>query len=91
VALLLDAAPRTLPSRGKPRAGVAYRSDRSPSRAAVDEGNRTLDDVLSGAWEGLSAAAPVTCPVCAGELTPRWSAGAGVVGGRCGDCGTELR
>ena len=91
MALLLDAGPRTLPSRGAPRAGVAYRSDRSPDRAAVDERNRTLDDVLSGAWEGLSAAAPVACPVCAGELTPRWSAGAGVVGGRCRDCGSELR
>ena len=92
MALLLDASPRTLPSRGAPRAGVAYRSDRSPDRAAVDERNRTLDDVLSGAWEGLSAAAaPVACPVCAGELAPRWSAGAGVVGGRCRDCGSELR
>jgi hypothetical protein len=51
----------------------------------------TLDDVLSTAWEGLSAAAPVTaCPVCDGDLQPRWSAGAGVVGGRCRDCGSEL-
>ena len=57
----------------------------------MDERNRTLDDVLSGAWEGLSAAATVSCPVCPGELAPRWSAGAGVVGGRCRDCGTELR
>jgi len=51
----------------------------------------TLDDLLSGAWEGLTAAASSTaCPVCAGELAPRWSAGAGVVGGRCRDCGSEL-
>jgi hypothetical protein len=51
----------------------------------------TLDDVLSGAWEGLSAAASATaCPVCHGALVPRWSAGAGVVGGRCRDCGSEL-
>jgi hypothetical protein len=55
-------------------------------------GEATLDDVLSGAWEGLSsAAAPATaCPVCAGALAPRWSAGSGVVGGRCADCGSEL-
>jgi hypothetical protein len=51
----------------------------------------TLDDVLSGAWEGLTADASFTaCPVCGGELAPRWSAGAGVVGGRCRGCGSEL-
>jgi hypothetical protein len=56
-----------------------------------ERGEATLDDVLSGAWEGLSAATSSTaCPVCHGELAPRWSAGAGVVGGRCRDCGSEL-
>ncbi len=56
-----------------------------------ERGEATLDDELSGAWEGLSAAASFTaCPVCQGELAPRWSAGAGVVGGRCRDCGSEL-
>jgi hypothetical protein len=56
-----------------------------------DGGGATLDDLLSGAWEGLSAAASSTaCPVCQGALEPRWSAGAGVVGGRCRDCGSEL-
>jgi hypothetical protein len=56
-----------------------------------DDAGATLDDLLSGAWDGLTAA-PVssTCPVCQGELEPRWSAGAGVVGGRCRDCGSEL-
>ena len=53
-------------------------------------GGPTLDDVLSGAWEGLAAASAATCPVCEGEMVPRWSAGAGVVGGRCRDCGSEL-
>jgi hypothetical protein len=55
-----------------------------------EDGGPTLDEVLSGAWEGLSAASPTSCPVCHGELVPRWSAGAGVVGGRCRDCGTEV-
>jgi hypothetical protein len=56
-----------------------------------ERGEATLDDVLSGAWEGLSAVASSTaCPVCQGEFAPRWSAGAGVVGGRCRDCGSEL-
>ncbi len=56
-----------------------------------ERGEATLDDVLSTAWDGLSAAgSSVACPVCSGELQPRWSAGAGVVGGRCRDCGSEL-
>ena len=56
-----------------------------------ERGEATLDDVLSTAWEGLSAAPSSTaCPVCGGDLQPRWSAGAGIVGGRCRDCGTEL-
>jgi hypothetical protein len=56
-----------------------------------DDGGATLDDLLSGAWEGLTAAASSTaCPVCQGELEPRCSAGAGIVGGRCRDCGSEL-
>jgi hypothetical protein len=56
-----------------------------------ERGEATLDDVVSGAWEGLSAATSSTaCPVCGGDLQPRWSAGAGVVGGRCRDCGSEL-
>jgi hypothetical protein len=50
----------------------------------------TLDDLLSGAWEGLTAPSSTACPVCSGELAPRWSAGAGVVGGRCRHCGSEL-
>lgn len=52
---------------------------------------RSLDDLLSETWEGLSIGdAPAACPVCDGELVRRWSAGAGVVGGRCRDCGSEL-
>jgi hypothetical protein len=51
---------------------------------------RTLDDVIAGAWETLRGGAATTCPVCGGELAPRYSAGAGVVGGRCGGCGSTL-
>ncbi len=50
----------------------------------------TLDDVISRAWEVLRADVPAACPVCGGELIPRASAGAGIVGGRCESCGTSL-
>ena len=50
-------------------------------------GGATLDDLLVGAWEGLSARRPVTCPVCAGPMAPR----AAAAGGACGDCGSQLR
>ncbi len=48
----------------------------------------TLDEVLAGAWTAVSAGATADCPICRGEVRPRWSAGAGAVGGRCRDCGT---
>ncbi len=50
----------------------------------------TLDEVLGSAWTAVSAGTATDCPVCRGELRPRWSAGAGAVGGRCRDCGTRL-
>ena len=58
-------------------------------RAARDAGP-TLDDVVSRAWEVLRVELPAACPVCGGELAPRASAGAGVVGGRCQSCGSTL-
>jgi hypothetical protein len=62
----------------------------TPARGQADESRQTLDDLLSDAWSGLLGAAAAACPVCHGEMAPRWSAGAGVVGGRCRDCGSEL-
>ena len=56
---------------------------------AHDDGP-TLDDVISRAWEVLRADVPAACPACGGELVPRVSAGAGIVGGRCESCGTSL-
>jgi tRNA(Ile2) C34 agmatinyltransferase TiaS len=50
----------------------------------------TLDAVLVEAWNDVTAGAAAECPVCAGRMQPRWSAGAGVVGGRCEDCGATL-
>jgi tRNA(Ile2) C34 agmatinyltransferase TiaS len=54
------------------------------------QGVPTLDEVLIEAWNDVTAGATAECPVCAGRMQPRWTAGAGVVGGRCEDCGTTL-
>ena len=61
------------------------RDDDVPGR-----GGPTLDDLVSGAWEGLLAAHTAPCPVCAGTLAPRYGAGPGPVGARCTSCGSEL-
>jgi hypothetical protein len=59
-------------------------------RRLDDPGGPTLDDVISRAWEVLRADVPAACPACGGELLPRESAGAGIVGGRCDSCGATL-
>ena len=50
----------------------------------------SLADVVGDVWSTVAAGASAECPVCTGVMHPRWSAGAGVVGGRCEDCGTTL-
>lgn len=50
----------------------------------------TLGAVLVEAWNDVTAGSAAECPICAGRMAPRWSAGAGVVGGRCEDCGATL-
>lgn len=57
-------------------------------------GEPTLDELIVGAWEGLTAQAAVTCPLCGeGELQPVYADAGGAsppVGGRCTTCGTTL-
>jgi hypothetical protein len=51
----------------------------------------TLDEAISGLWGDLLAGETATCPACgAPAMQPRHSAGAGVVGGRCGACDATL-
>jgi hypothetical protein len=54
------------------------------------DGEPTLDERIAGAWAQLAKGRPAECPLCGGAVHPRWSAGAGVVGGRCESCGSEL-
>jgi hypothetical protein len=50
----------------------------------------TLEALIAGRFSDLVVGATTECPLCEGPMVPRWSAGAGVVGGRCSDCGTTL-
>ena len=72
-----------------PRAG-AETADLDATTARAHRQGPTLEDLVAGAWEGLLAGAPAACPVCETTLSPRYSAGAGIVGGRCGGCGSTL-
>jgi len=81
------AAPSTV-SAGPP-AAAAVAPDTSTTARAHRQGP-TLDDLVVGVWEGLLAGAPADCPACGTVMGPRHSAGAGVVGGRCGGCGSTL-
>ena len=84
----LERAPRLFPdSVPAPQAPAPRAAE--PATAAEPHG-ATLDDLLTGTWARLTSGVATTCPVCAGELAPRWSAGSGIVGGRCTDCGSEL-
>jgi hypothetical protein len=53
-------------------------------------GGPTLDDLVVGVWEGLSAHRAVACPACGEAMTPRYGAGPAPVGGRCRSCGTTI-
>ena len=64
--------------------------ERPPMLCPVPREGRTLEDLLSGAWEDLSAHRTATCPVCAGAMEPRYGSGPSAVGGRCRDCRTDL-
>jgi hypothetical protein len=54
------------------------------------DGEPTLEERIAGAWAQLARGRVAECPLCGGALRPRWSAGAGVVGGRCESCVSEL-
>ena len=84
-ALAVSGAPP--PRRERPALRAAARR---PSLLGPAGGAATLEDLIAGAWDGLLSGSSAACPVCAGELLPRHSAGAGVVGGRCAGCPTTL-
>ena len=73
-----------------PERPVVRHGEPVPSLFDDVRGGPTLDEVLSGAWEGLAAHQRVPCPMCGGEMGPEYGAHARPIGGRCGSCGTHL-
>lgn len=53
-------------------------------------GEPTLDELLTGVWEGLAAHRAVRCPVCGGEMKPVYGVHALPIGGRCASCQAAL-
>jgi hypothetical protein len=54
-------------------------------------GRLTLDDIITGVWEGLAVRATVNCPVCASPMASRFPADCGdAPTGICLDCGSRL-
>jgi hypothetical protein len=77
--------------RQEPPREEAARVEAPPVTAqATTASSRTLDEALSALWDELTTGTEIDCPVCGGAMEPRHSAGAGVVGGRCGTCATTL-
>jgi hypothetical protein len=51
----------------------------------------TLDDLVTGVWEGLVVRATVSCPVCAGPMMSDSNGiGAETPTGACRSCGSRL-
>jgi hypothetical protein len=92
----LTAMPAAPARTGRAGADAPRRIARHPQTVFDGAGGGpTLDDVVSGAWEELTAHAVVECPVCSdGELAPEYEgrrpALARPIGGRCRRCGTTL-
>ena len=83
-------ATRAAPSRSEHAGGPRGVTRRPQSIFDGAGGGPTLDDVVSGVWEELTAHAVVECPVCQGELAPVYGSHARPIGGRCRRCGTTL-
>jgi len=70
--------------------GIVIELERPTLLSHTAREGRTLEDVISGAWEDLAAHRTAACPICTGALEPRYGSGPSSVGGRCRDCGTEI-
>jgi hypothetical protein len=73
---------------------VEVRPDDGAGRAPLFEINasraRTLDELITDTWEGLTVRGTARCPACQGQMSTRTDAHSEVGGGECMDCGASL-
>lgn len=71
---------------------ASLRLDRALFAGTADaHGGLTLDDLITGAWEGLAVRGTVTCPVCAGPMAARGPEHEDdAPKGACLGCGSQL-
>jgi hypothetical protein len=76
----------------QPGAGVWVSDRPGGERKPIDHvgGEPTLDDLIVGVWEGLTAQVAVGCPVCGGDMHPEFGPHSRPVAGRCSSCGSVL-
>lgn len=77
--------PRPANATGHPGSGPSAESPHADGGRAG-----TLEALIVAVWEELAAGRQARCPLCAGQLQPRFGAHARPVGGRCRRCGTAL-
>jgi len=58
----------------------------APTLFKESGGVPTLEELIGGVWEGLSAHRVVSCPVCGEDMKPEYGAHALPIGGRCTGC-----
>jgi DnaJ-class molecular chaperone len=75
---------------GDPHGRAPHDRGHTPHEHHASHDRLTLDDLVTGVWEGLSSHHTVTCPVCSGKMAPRYGSGARPVGGCCQRCGSTL-
>jgi hypothetical protein len=91
--LFLDAPPEAGfadPPDGGDRDADGGQARHEAPPAAEARGGRTLDELIVGVWEDLTAHHAAACPVCGGPMRPRYGSAATPVGGRCSGCGSTL-
>ncbi len=70
-----------------------YRLDRAMFAGTTHvHGRLTLDELITGAWEGLAVRGTVACPVCASQMrtSPSPEHDGGTLAGACLGCGSQL-
>ena len=69
---------------------TSFRLERALFAGTADaHGRLTLDELITGAWEGLAVRGTVTCPVCAGPMTAHGLEGEAPTAA-CLGCGSQL-